>query len=113
MLKQRDYDRAHVPMAPLVWGERETKRQMLWYTIVLVPLTLLPVAFGALGVVYFVAAAILGGKFVAEVVRVMRATEWSAPAWRLYKYSLLYLALLFAAMVVDRLAPLGNSAVSI
>ena len=103
LLKQRDYDRAHVPMAPLVWGERETKRQMFWYTIVLLPLTLLPVAFGALGLVYLIAASALGAKFIVEVLRVMRATEWNAPAWRLYKYSLLYLALLFAAMVVDRL----------
>jgi protoheme IX farnesyltransferase len=110
LLKQRDYDRAHVPMAPLVWGERETKRQMFWYTIVLLPLTLLPVAFGALGVVYLLIASVLGAKFIVEVVRVMRATEWNGPAWRLYKYSLLYLALLFAAMVVDRLlggGPLG------
>ena len=43
LLKQRDYGRAGVPMAPLVWGERETKRQMLWYTLILIPLTLLPV----------------------------------------------------------------------
>ena len=41
-------------MAPLVWGERETMRNMLWYTLILVPLTLLPVAFGALGMPYFV-----------------------------------------------------------
>jgi protoheme IX farnesyltransferase len=42
LLKQRDYGRAGVPMAPLVWGERETMRNMLWYTLILVPLTLLP-----------------------------------------------------------------------
>src|ERR1700716_3468617 len=52
--KQADYGRAGVPMAPLVWGERETMRNMLWYTLILVPLTLLPVAFGALGVPYLV-----------------------------------------------------------
>ncbi len=102
LLKQKDYDRAGVPMAPLVWGERETKRQMLWYTLILIPLTILPVAFHALGAVYAVAAVALGGKFLIEVVRVMRATEWTKSAWRLYKFSLLYLALLFAAMVVDR-----------
>ena len=103
LLKQRDYDRAGVPMAPLVWGERETKRQMLWYTIILLPITLLPYAFGGLGVVYFVAATILGLAFLRDVARVMRATDWTKSAWRLYKFSLLYLALLFAAMVVDRL----------
>jgi heme o synthase len=103
LLKQSDYGRAGVPMAPLVWGERETKRQMLWYTIALLPLTLLPYAFGGLGVIYLVCAAVLGAKFLIEVVRVIRAThDWSKHAWRLYKFSLLYLALLFAAMVLDR-----------
>jgi protoheme IX farnesyltransferase len=102
LLKQKDYGRAGVPMAPLVWGERETKRQMLWYTLILIPLTLLPFAFGALGSVYLVSAAVLGVLFLVDVVRVIRATEWTKPAWRLYKFSLLYLALLFVAMVFDR-----------
>ncbi|HXT14372.1 MAG TPA: heme o synthase [Gemmatimonadaceae bacterium] len=105
LLKQKDYGRAGVPMAPLVWGERETKRQMLWYTLILIPLTVLPVAFRALGPIYLVSALVLGGLFVRDVVAVIRATEWNKPAWRLYKFSLLYLALLFAAMVVDRLGP--------
>jgi heme o synthase len=102
LLKQKDYDRAGVPMAPLVWGERETKRQMLWYTLILIPLTVLPVAFGALGGVYLACAVVLGALFLRDVVQVMRAEVWTKPAWRLYKFSLLYLALLFAAMVVDR-----------
>ncbi|HKH90474.1 MAG TPA: heme o synthase [Gemmatimonadaceae bacterium] len=102
LLKQRDYGRAGVPMAPLVWGERETMRNMLWYTLILVPLTLLPVAFGALGLPYLVIAAVLGGWLLVGVVRVMRATDYHKPAWSVYKFSLLYLALLFAAMVVDR-----------
>src|SRR3954463_1130635 len=102
LLKQKDYGRAGVPMAPLVWGETETKRQMFWYTLILIPLTLLPFTFGALGPVYLVLASILGALFVADVVRVIRAADWTKPAWRLYKFSLLYLALLFAAMVVDR-----------
>jgi protoheme IX farnesyltransferase len=103
LLKQKDYDRAGVPMAPLVWGETETKRQMFWYTLILIPLTLLPVAFHALGPLYLVSALVLGGIFVVDVLRVIRAAEWNKPAWRLYKFSLLYLALLFAAMVADRL----------
>jgi heme o synthase len=102
LLKQRDYGRAGVPMAPLVWGERETMRNMLWYTLILVPLTLLPVAFGALGAAYFVMAALLGAWLLVGVVRVMRASDFQKPAWSVYKFSLLYLALLFAAMVVDR-----------
>jgi protoheme IX farnesyltransferase len=102
LLKQKDYGRAGVPMAPLVWGEAETKRQMFWYTLILIPLTLLPYAFGSLGFIYLASAAILGIIFLVEVLRVMRATEWTKSAWRLYKFSLLYLALIFAAMVVDR-----------
>jgi protoheme IX farnesyltransferase len=102
LLKQRDYGRAGVPMAPLVWGEAETMRQMLWYTVILLPLTLLPATFGALGLFYLLSAAVLGAIFLWGVIRVLRATEWIAPAWWLYKFSLLYLALLFAAMVVDR-----------
>src|SRR3954465_882305 len=102
LLKQKDYGRAGVPMAPLVWGERETKRQMLWYTLILIPLTVLPFTFHALGGVYLAAATLLGALFVAEVLLVMRAEVFNKAAWRLYKFSLLYLALIFAAMVVDR-----------
>jgi protoheme IX farnesyltransferase len=102
LLKQRDYGRAGVPMAPLVGGERETMRNMLWYTMILIPLTLLPVAFGALGTPYLVMSALLGAWLLVGVVRVIRAKEFEKPAWALYKFSLLYLALLFAAMVVDR-----------
>ena len=100
--KQRDYSSAGVPMAPLVWGERETMRNMLWYTLILLPLTLLPVAFGALGILYFVVALVLGLWLLVGVIRVMHATDFVKPAWSVYKYSLLYLALLFAAMVADR-----------
>jgi protoheme IX farnesyltransferase len=100
--KQKDYGSARVPMAPLVWGERETKDQMLWYTVVLVALTLLPLAFGAFGWIYAVCALFGGGRFLADVVAIRRAAEFVKPAWRLYGYSLLYLALLFVAMAVDR-----------
>jgi len=106
LLKQRDYGSAGVPMAPLVWGERETMGQMLWYTVVLLPLTVLPWAFGALGGLYALAALALGLVLLWGVARVWRAeretAEWTAAAWWVYKYSLLYLALLFVAMVLDR-----------
>ena len=102
LLKQRDYGRAGVPMAPLVWGEAETKRNMLWYTLILIPLTVLPVAFGALGVPYLVMALALGAVLLRGVLRVMRTSDFNKPAWSVYKFSLLYLALLFAAMVLDR-----------
>ena len=106
LLKQRDYTKAGVPMAPLVWGERATMHQMLWYTVILIGVTVLPVTFGAFGLIYFVSALVLGLVLLWGIVRILRTQEWTAPAWWVYKYSLLYLALLFAAMVVDRKIPL-------
>jgi protoheme IX farnesyltransferase len=106
LLKQRDYTKAGVPMAPLVWGERATMHQMLWYTVILIGITLLPVTFGAFGLLYFISAVSLGLILFWGIVRILRAVDWTAPAWWVYKYSLLYLALLFAAMVVDRKIPL-------
>ena len=102
LLKQRDYGRAGVPMAPLVWGERETMRQMLWYNVILIALTLLPFTFGAFGLIYFVSALVLGILLLLGIIRIMMTPEWTKPAWQVYKFSLLYLALLFLAMVIDR-----------
>lgn len=106
LLKQNDYGRAKVPMAPLVWGERETMHQMIWYTIILLALTLVPWLVGAFGLVYLASAVALGALLMWGVVRVLLAARaqqvWSGPAWWVYKYSLLYLALLFVAMAVDQ-----------
>jgi heme o synthase len=102
LLKQRDYNKAGVPMAPLVWGERETMRQMLAYAVILVAITLLPVTFGAFGILYLASAVVLGALLIGGLIRMMRAADWTAPAWWVYKYSLLYLALLFVAMAADR-----------
>jgi protoheme IX farnesyltransferase len=106
LLKQVDYGRARVPMAPLVWGERETMHQMVWYTVILLALTVLPVLYGAFGLVYLASAVVLGALLLWGVLKVLWAAQrgepWTAPAWWVYKYSLLYLALLFVAMGVDR-----------
>jgi protoheme IX farnesyltransferase len=106
LLKQRDYGKAGVPMAPLVWGERETMRQMLWYGLILIAITILPVTFGAFGPIYLVSALILGALMIVGIIRMMRAEDWTSRAWWLYKYSLLYLALLFVAMAADRKIPI-------
>jgi protoheme IX farnesyltransferase len=100
LLKQGEYGRAAVPMLPNIVGEAETRKQVLLYTAILAAVSLMPVAFG-LGEIYFVCAIILSGLFL----------MWSArlylhPSKRLARetffYSLWYLALIFAAMVVDR-----------
>jgi protoheme IX farnesyltransferase len=102
--KQRDYDNAGVPMAPLVWGIGETIDQMVYYSFLLVALTVLPVCFGVFGLVYLGSALSLGALFIvgAWKVRISRDGGWEKPSWWLFKYSLLYLALLFVAMAVDR-----------
>jgi heme o synthase len=108
LVKQKDYGRVGVPMAPNVWGERQTLRQMLLYTGLLLPLTLVPVTLGELGYVYGVSALLLGAWFLHGVIRVARAANFTAPAWSLYRTSLLYLALLFGAVLVDGLVPEGS-----
>jgi heme o synthase len=105
LVKQKDYGRVGVPMAPNVWGERETMRQMLIYTLILIPTTVLPVGFGELGMVYGVCAAALGGWLLWGVLRLRSAVTLTQPAWSLYRNSLLYLALLFMAMLVDGFVP--------
>jgi len=105
LVKQKDYGRVGVPMAPNVWGERHTMRQMVLYTAILLPLTLVPAALGDLGAVYGVSALLLGIWFMVGVIRVVRASDFSAPAWSLYRTSLLYLALLFGAVLVDGFVP--------
>jgi protoheme IX farnesyltransferase len=95
-------------MMPVVWGEARTKYEMLVYTLILLPLTILPAFFGALGPFYAVAAALLGARLLWYCLRLRRETETAPVAWKMYKYSLVYLALLFVAMGVDRALPFGG-----
>jgi protoheme IX farnesyltransferase len=96
-----DYDRAQVPMLQVVRGRKETERQVFLYSVVLLAITLL-LGLRGFGTFYMVSALLLGAIFVAMAVMMMRdpGTRW---ARRTYKYSLLYLALVFAAMVGDAL----------
>ncbi|MEA2142506.1 MAG: heme o synthase, partial [Solirubrobacteraceae bacterium] len=100
LLMKDEYARVGVPMMPVVHGERETRRQILLYTGLLVVLTLLPVAFGFFGAVYAAAALALGAAFLVLAVRLQRRAD-RAGALRTYLFSLAYLALLFGAMVAD------------
>lgn len=112
LVKQKDYGRVGVPMAPNVWGERETMRQILLYTLILIPISLAPVSYGGLGLVYGALALLLGGWLLYGVLRLRRAADLTRPAWALYRTSLLYLALLFGAMVVDGIVPVGRADVA-
>jgi protoheme IX farnesyltransferase len=102
LLIRKDYEAARIPMLPVVRGTRETTRQILWYAIVLVGVTVVPVVWGPLGVAYLIAALALGGAFVWLALRLRRETT-PRHASVLFHYSLLYLALLFAAMALDPL----------
>jgi protoheme IX farnesyltransferase len=100
LLMKDEYAAVHVPMMPVVHGERETRRQILLYAALLMVLTLLPVLFGFFGIVYAICAAALGGAFIVRAYDLYRQADRSS-ALRAYLFSLLYLALLFGAMVLD------------
>ncbi len=105
-----DYRRAGVPMLPVVAGAKETRRQILLYTLVLVPLTLVPFFMGFSGLVYGATAVVLGAVFLLRVYGVMTDRQdadgvsltGDAPAKRAFKYSVLYLFVLFGALAIDR-----------
>ncbi|HEU5277952.1 MAG TPA: heme o synthase [Gaiellaceae bacterium] len=102
LLIRRDYAAARIPMLPVVRGEGETTRQIVLYACALVGVSLVPFAFGPLGLVYLGAALALGAVFVSLSVRLRKRTT-PKQASLLFHFSLLYLALLFAAMAVDPL----------
>jgi protoheme IX farnesyltransferase len=101
LLVDADYEKAHVPMMPVARGVEVTRLQILLYSIQLVVLTLLPMPFRMLGTFYLIAAALLGGGLLVESVRLIREGS-KAAARRTYKYSTMYLALLFLAMILDQ-----------
>ncbi|HWC27742.1 MAG TPA: heme o synthase [Solirubrobacteraceae bacterium] len=100
LLMKKEYERVGVPMLPVVRGEAETRRQILLYAILLWAVTQLPFCAGGLGAVYLVSSLVLGGLFIAAALLLYRRADRRS-ALRVYLFSLAYLALLFAAMVVD------------
>ena len=109
LIKQKEYAKAGIPMLPVVRGDHETKLQMLGYTIMLLPLTLLPWLAGELGMVYALVALIGGGRLLWYCFRLLREEGVvHATAWGMYKYSLVYLFLIFIAMGVDRAFTFGR-----
>jgi protoheme IX farnesyltransferase len=97
-------------MLPVVKGPHHTKVQMLVYTLLLLPLTILPTLSGHQGLLYAGAALLLGARLLWYCLKLLKETGPSPLPWRMYKYSLLYLALLFIAMGIDRYFPIGHFA---
>jgi protoheme IX farnesyltransferase len=103
---QSDYAKVGIPMMPVVAGEKSTRRQILIYAVLLLPLSLLPWWIGGAGAIYGVAAAVLSSLFLLLSVRVglrTRAGEGDRmkPEKQLFAFSIIYLFALFAALVVD------------
>ncbi|MEL7239635.1 MAG: UbiA family prenyltransferase, partial [Planctomycetota bacterium] len=105
LFREGDYARAGVPMMPNARGVASTKRQIFAYAIALALSGVAPVATGLGGVFYFVVAAALGGWFVWLAYGVLNAdANDKGPAKRLFKFSILYLFAIFAALLVEKVA---------
>ena len=102
MRYEHEYAKAGVPMMPVVYGKAETAKQILLYSLLLFAMSLVFFSVGRMGWLYLATALGLGGVFIALAVRLWRRPE-AAVAWDLFRYSITYLALLFAAMAADRL----------
>ena len=99
--RKEDYVNAGVPMLPVTHGEQTTRWYILGYTVALVVSSLLPVPFGLSGMLYLAAALLLGGVFLFKAVEVVRHQDDGAPM-AAFRYSILYLMLLFMALITDR-----------
>ncbi len=102
----RDYEAAGVPMLPVVKGVRETNRQIVLYTVLLVVLTLAFALVAGMGLVYTAGAAVLGALFLRQAWMLWREGT-GAGAVRLYRFSITYLTVLFALIALDVLLPIA------
>ena len=106
LLRADDYARAGIPMLPVVAGPDETRKQILIYSLVLAPVGLSPTLFGFAGLTYGAVSLICGAAMVALAWRVYRERTGPAAATaakRLFAFSLLYVFVLFAALLADNL----------
>jgi protoheme IX farnesyltransferase len=104
LYRSEDYRRAGVPMLPVVAGPRETKRQMLIYTLLLLPVALAPTLLGSVGWVYGAVALALSLGFIGHAIAVWRTADDETAfgaARRMFRYSLIYLAAVFAVLPID------------
>jgi protoheme IX farnesyltransferase len=102
LVRRKDYARAGVPMLPVVRGEKETRWQIFLYTLELVGLTLLLPLFGLGGSIYLIGAGLLGLWLLYAAWKVWKQGG-NKLAWKMYRYSSMYLAFIFIVLMVDRL----------
>ena len=103
LYREGDYAKAGVPMLPVVAGLAETRRQILIYTLLLVPLSFAPLALGTAGLAYGAAAAVVGAYLLWLAAQIVR-TKSDRAARRMFGFSILYLFVLFAALIVEHVA---------
>jgi protoheme IX farnesyltransferase len=103
LMTELDYEKARIPMFPNVYGEERTKREIVYYSIILVAASLALYPMHVMGALYFGAAAVLGGVFLLDAWRTWRERDGKLYARKLFRYSLVYLALMCAVMVIDRI----------
>lgn len=101
LYRNGDYRRANVPMLPVVAGLAATKRQMLVYTLILLPVTLIPCFIGMSTALYGIIAFLLGAEFIRRAILVMRSDD-DRPARAMFGYSILYLFAVFLALLLDK-----------
>ena len=102
LYRDGDYAKAGIPMLPVVSGAKETRRQILIYTLLLVPLTFLPIILETAGIFYGIVTAILGVYFTWLAIQIVRKED-ERSAKRLFGFSILYLFVLFAALIIDQI----------
>jgi protoheme IX farnesyltransferase len=100
LYKCDDYEKAGVPMLPVVSGVLETKKQILLYTVLLLPVSLIPTWIGTASLAWGALSAALGVVFIGFAVKVWLDETDRAPR-QMFRYSLLYLSVLFAGLIVD------------
>jgi len=104
LYRKQEYANAGVPMLPVTHGDKFTRLHVLFYTVILIAVTLLPYATRMSGLIYVVAAIVLGGVFLYHGIRIYRVFS-DRLAQTTFRYSILYLTLMFAALLVDHYFP--------
>ncbi len=98
--KKDDYARVGIPMLPVTHGDRYTRQHILLYTILLVLVTVIPYLTGMSGLIYLVAALLLGGRFLYYAIRMLQDDDPQLPM-KVFRFSINYLMVLFAALLID------------
>jgi heme o synthase len=103
LMTETEYDKANIPMFPNVYGRDRTKREIVYYSILLVGASLLLYPLHVMGAFYFAGAAVLGGLFLLDAWHTRGEESSTRQARKLFRYSLVYLALMCVVMVIDRI----------